>query len=110
MTMMRGYDPDSEKEYTAPEAELIIEPEPMISKIPKWAKRPILYLVFSYLAINLGGFFMASHYRGEGMSKSKIEEKIDKDYGDKGALVKFILDDLPKPGRELVYLMGGNGE
>ena len=105
--MKKEYDSDSEREYTAPEAPIIVEPEPMI---PKWIKTSILYLALSYLAINFGGFIMASGYRGEGMSKSEIEEKIDEDFGDKGGLVKFVFDDVTKPGRELVYLMGGDGE
>ena len=110
MTMIKGYDSNSKREYTAPEAPSIVEPEPMIHKIPKWVKGPVLYLALAYLAVNFGGFIAASGYRGEGMSKSEIEEKIDKDYGDKGRLVKFVLDDLSKPGRKLVYLMSGDGE
>ena len=112
--MIREYNPNSEREYTAPEAQGIVEPEPMISKWikypPKWIKTSILSLALSYFSINLGGFIMASGYRGEGMSKSEIEEKIDRDFGDKGGLVKFVLDDFAKSGRELVYLMGGDGE
>jgi len=109
MTMMKGYDPDSEREYTAPEAPLIVEPEPMFHKIPKWVKYSILWSVGLYLCLNAGSFFLASSFRSAEMSKSEIEEKIDKAFRDKG-LEKFVFDDLAKDGRELSYSIFGDGE
>lgn len=108
--MIREYNPNSEREYTAPEAQGIVEPEPSIHKIPEWIKTPISYFMGLCLAASSCGFFLASDYRSEEMSKSEIEERVDKIYGDNGGLIKFVFDDLAKPGRELVYLMGGDGE
>jgi hypothetical protein len=105
--MKKEYNSNSEKEYTAPEAQLIVEPE---SSIPKWIKYPISCLVVLYLGLNSGGFFLATDHRIARMSKSKIEEKIDKIYSDRGDLAKFVFDDLPKPGRELAYSIFGDGE
>lgn len=113
MTMMRKYDPDSEREYTAPKAPRIVEPEPMIHKFPKvpiWLKAPVLSLVYLCVGCNLVNFFAVNHHRIEGMSKSEIEERIDGDHSDKGDLVKFIIDDFSKPGRELAYLIRGDGK
>ena len=108
--MKKEYNSNSEREYIAPEAPVIVEPEPMIHKIPGWVKGSMLFLATAYFLVNTGGFIVASTLREGGMSKSKIEEKIDKIYGDEGGLEKFMFDDLMKPGRELVYLIRGDGE
>ena len=105
--MKKEYGPDSEREYTAPEAPRIVEPEP---SLPQWIKGPIFYLVLSYLAINLGGFLVTNQYRIKGMSKSKIEEIIDKNNRNAGDLAKFVFDDLAKPGRKLAYRIHGEKE
>ncbi len=115
--MTQEYDSNSEREYNTPEAPRIVEPEPMIHKIPKWVKNPILYCILgAYLSLNFGSFIMASEYRSKGMSKSKIEGRIDRGYSPirvdwkKGRLENFVIDDLLKPGRELAYLIKGDGE
>ncbi len=108
--MTKEYNLDSEREYTAPETPRIVEPEPMIHKFPKWVKDTIPYLIGLYLAFNSSGFFLANGDRSEGISKSKIEERIDKRYSNKSGLIKFVFDDLAKPGRELAYLIRGDGE
>ena len=107
--MTKEYDSNSEREYTAPESPRIVEPEPMISKIPKWVKYSILWSVGLYLCLNASSFFLASSFRSAEMSKSEIEEKIDKAFRDKG-LEKFVFDDLAKNGRELSYSIFGDGE
>ncbi len=108
--MTKEYNSNSERRYTAPEAPLIVEPESMTPKIPGWVKGSMLFLATAYFLVNTGGFIIASTLREGGMSKSKIEERIDKIYGDEGGLEKFFFDNLMKPGRELVYLIRGDGE
>ena len=104
--MIKEYNPDSKGEYTAPEASLIVEPEPMI--LNKWIKRLILYSAFLYLSFNSCSFLLVDYYRSVGMSKSEIEEKIDR--VDRSKLEKFVIDDLTKPGRKLAYRIHGDGE
>lgn len=108
--MKKEYNSNSKREYTAPEAPLITEPEPMTPKIPKWLKHSIFWSVGLYLCLNAGGFFLASFFRSAEMSKYEIEERIDKAFNDKSGLEKFVIDDLTKPGRELAYLMRRNEE
>jgi len=107
--MIKEYNSNSEREHNAPEAQRIVEPEPMIPKIPKWVKYSILWSVGLYLCLNASSFFLASSFRSAEMSKSEIEEKIDKAFRDK-SLEKFVFDDLAKNGRELAYLIRGDGE
>ncbi len=114
--MTKEYHSDSEREYTASEAQRMVEPEPMTPKIPKWVKDSIFFLVGAYLSLNFGSFIMASEYRSKGMPKSKIEGRIDRGYSPirvdwkKGRLENFVIDNLLKPGRELAYLIRGDGE
>ena len=103
--MIKEYNSNSKREYNAPETPRIVEPEPMTPKIPGWVKGSMLFLATAYFLFNTGGFIIASTLRDGGMSKSKIEEKIDEIYRDKGGLDKFMFDDLMKPGRELAYLI-----
>jgi len=110
--MDKRYDPYPEREYIAPEESVIVKPEPMTPKIPKWIKRPILlYLILgAYLSYSTGDFFMANKLRKRGMSKSEIEERIDDKCSNMGDLAKFVMDDFSRPGRELAYLIRGDGE
>ncbi len=105
--MIKEYNSNSEREYTAPEAQGIVEPE---SSLPKWVKRSIMYLTLPCLFLNVGGFFAANLYRVKGMSKSEIEERIDKNHRNTNGLVRFVFDDFTKPGRELAYLISGSGK